>query len=345
MKVLIYGASGYTAKLLLQFPVPDGQQWILAGRNKEALSNLASVKGLDYECFSVEESEKMHIALREVDVLLNLAGPYIHTAVPFMQACLETGTHYLDITGELEVFQWAAEKNDAALKAGIMLMPGCGFDVVATDAVAKFLSVRLPGAEELLLAFVSNGGMSRGTMRSALNKLGKAGAERKAGVLVPRPIGHKQMQLELGGKSHHMVSIPWADVVTAWYTTGIPDIVVYMNLPMRWVPLVLRIFGPMLRMDVVKQALLRKIDTMPEGPSPEALEKGKTLVYGKVKKGNTVLEAEFFGPQAYRFTALSCLAVLNQIMKSGAKPGFQTPAGCFGSEIAASISGCSIKLR
>lgn len=345
MKVLIYGATGYTAGLLLNYPVPEGQQWILAGRNETAMRALAEQKGLEYLCFTLEQATVVRSALNGVDVLLNLAGPYSQTAVPLMQACLETGTHYLDITGELEVFQWAAEKNDAALKAGIMLMPGCGFDVVATDAVAKFLSDRLPGAEELLLAFVSNGGMSRGTMRSALNKLGKAGAEREAGVLVPRPIGHKQTQLELGGKSHHMVSIPWADVVTAWYTTRIPDIVVYMNLPVRWVPLVLRIFGPLLRMDVVKQALLRKIDTMPEGPSSDALEKGKTLVYGKVKKGNTVLEAEFLGPQAYRFTALSCLSVLNQIMKSGAKPGFQTPAGCFGSEIAASISGCSIKLR
>lgn len=345
MKVLIYGATGYTAGLLLQNQVPDSQQWILAGRNKTVVQALAEQKGLEYLCFTLDQAAAVRAALSDVDVLLNLAGPYTQTAVPLMEACLDTGTHYLDITGELEVFQWAAEENDAALKAGIMLMPGCGFDVVATDAVAKFLADRMREAEKLTLAFVSNGGMSRGTMRSALNKLGKPGAERKDGVLVNRPIGNRQMELKIGGKSYHMVSIPWADVVTAWHSTRIPDIVVYMNLAQRWIPALLRVAGPLLGMPFIKKQILRRIDSMPEGPSALALEKGKTQVYGRVEKGAANLEAEFLGPQAYRFTALACLAILNKLAAGKGKIGFQTPAGCFGSEIVEEIPGCTIGLR
>ena len=87
-----------------------------------------------------------------------------------VDACLHTGTHYLDLTGEIPVYEAIASRDAEAKARGVMLLPGTGFDVVPTDCLALHLKQRLPSATRLSLAFHGEGpaGLPPGTQKTAI---------------------------------------------------------------------------------------------------------------------------------------------------------------------------------
>src|SRR5438045_96693 len=115
---LIYGANGYTGELIAREAVRRGLKPVIAGRNADKLAPLAKELGLQSRAFPLDKPR-----LDGIDAVLHCAGPFVHTSAPMVRACLDAGVHYLDITGEIAVFEAIMSMNDAAIHAGVTLIP------------------------------------------------------------------------------------------------------------------------------------------------------------------------------------------------------------------------------
>ena len=228
---LIYGANGYTGELVLRYAVERGLKPLIAGRNASKIEALALNFDVDFRVFSLSETAKLDAALSEVDFVIHCAGPFSLTSEPMVEACLRMGKHYTDITGEISVFEAMAARDEEAKKAGIMLMPGVGFDVVPSDCLARHLKNRLPSATALTLAFYGMGKISHGTQATMTMNAGQGGAIRRNGEITRVPAAWKTREIDFGEVKKTGVTIPWGDISTAFYSTGIPNIEVYAVVP------------------------------------------------------------------------------------------------------------------
>src|SRR5206468_1467866 len=120
---LLYGATGYTGKKIAQQAVRQGLRPILAGRG-DGVRRVAAELGLPARVFGLDDAAAVRTGLDGVHAVLHCAGPFSATAAPMIEACLATGAHYLDITGEIAVFEFAASRDADALKRGVVLCPG-----------------------------------------------------------------------------------------------------------------------------------------------------------------------------------------------------------------------------
>ncbi|MCC6327828.1 MAG: saccharopine dehydrogenase NADP-binding domain-containing protein [Acidobacteria bacterium] len=332
---LIYGANGYTGELITRFAVERGMRPVIAGRNEAAIGRLAEKHGLEHRVFSLDETEKLDAALSEVDMVLHCAGPFSITSRAMVEACLRNQKHYTDITGEIAVFEACAALDARAKEAGIMIMPGVGFDVVPTDCLAVRLKDRLPSATHLTLAWYGIGRMSHGTRATMTMNIGKGGAVRKDGKITSVPAAWKTRKIDFGsGVIKTGVTIPWGDVSTAYYSTGIPNIEVYSVVPPQAVRMMKlsRYLGWLLAAAPSQKILRSKIP--PGGPNDAERAKGKTLLWGEARdnEGNRV-EARQQGPEGYTTTALAALTIAEKILSGNFVPGFQTPAKAYGPDL------------
>ena len=335
--ILLYGANGYTGQLITRMAAAYGVQPILAGRNRQSIHDLANRYGLTFRVMNLDDMPSMLDSLRDVDVVLHAAGPFTHTARQMMEACLQTATHYLDITGEIAVFEWAKSMDAQAKKAGIMIMSGVGFDVVPTDCIALYLKNRLPDATHLKLAFGSiGGGVSQGTAITMAEGAGASGAARVDGRIVSVPIGHHGMWVDFGAKRLFTMSIPWGDVSTAFTTTGIPNIETYTAVSPKFYRLLKfqSLYNWFLRLPFVKSIIIRKIKSSPAGPDDGRRAKSKSLVWGEVTNAQgKKVSARLIGPEGYTLTAISSLIIAKKVLEGSFKTGYQTPAGCYGEDL------------
>ncbi|GAB4581733.1 MAG: saccharopine dehydrogenase NADP-binding domain-containing protein [Anaerolineales bacterium] len=340
---LLYGSYGYTGSLIAKLAVQRGLRPTLAGRDPEKLRLQALALGLDHRPFTLDNPDQVTDILRDYPLVLHCAGPFSHTSQPMAQACLRTGAHYLDITGEITVFETLAGLDKLAQQANVMLLPGVGFDVVPTDCLALHLKNRLPTATHLALGLLSVGGaVSRGTALTGLERLNGWGAVRHQGKITPVPLGHTIRAFDFGRGPRPATAIPWGDVSTAWYSTGIPNIGVY-NANLGRLGYLLRlawIVGPILQSKLVSNALKGFVRAQFKGPTQEQNKKGKVLVSGEVKdeQGRSA-RARLETPEAYSTTALTALAAAAKVLAGHAKPGFQTPAKAFGADFILEMEG------
>ena len=342
--VMIYGAYGYTGDLVARQAVKMGMRPVLAGRDPSRLRPLADELGLDAAAFAPTDAGEVRRVLEPCSVLLNCAGPFIRTWRPMTEACLETKTHYLDITGELEVLVGCTELDGAAKEAGITIMPGVGFDVVPTDCMAAMLIKRLPDASSLTLAFKGIGQASRGTATTAVPYLGDLPTVRRDGKLVQRR-EDLFAQIDFGEGPEPVAASTWGDVVTAWHTTGVPSIEVFLQPPpdvasLMKMPMFIRRFlaSPLGRPLV--NAQLRK---MPVGPDERTRAAGRCIVYGRAANphGETV-ELRLGTAEGYRLTSITATTIARIASEGGLEPGFQTPAGALGAEFILGIEGSAM---
>lgn len=339
---LLYGANGYTGQLVARLAVALGHRPILSGRNADAVCTLAEELGLERRLFSLDAPTRIDEALQGMGLVLHCAGPFSRTSRPMADACLRTRTHYLDLTGEVAVFEALAARDGEAHAAGVMLLPGCGFDVVPSDCLAVHLHDRLPGARRLALAYASSGGMSRGTATTALEGLGTGGLVRRGGVLTPVPSAWKTRRIDFGDGPRTVVSIPLGDLSTAWRSTGIPDIEVYFAASpgVRALALASRYFGAVLGSAAVRRHLTARVRAGAPGPTEEERRRGRGFVWGEVEddEGRHAV-SRLATPEGYTFTARAALAVVEQVLGGRARPGFQTPARAYGPDFVLGIPG------
>ena len=337
---LIYGANGYTGELITRFAVERGLRPILAGRNAIKVEELAKKHHLEYRVFSLDEKERLDAALQEVGMVLHCAGPFSLTSRPMVEACLRNKKHYTDITGEIAVFESMAALDKKAQDAGIMIMPGVGFDVVPSDCLARHLKDRLPTATHLSLAFYGMGRLSHGTQATMTMNVGKGGAIRMDGKITSVPAAWKKREIDFGEVTKTAVTIPWGDVATAYYSTGIPNIEVFTVIPPSNLKMLKlsRYLGWLLATKPFQDYLQSKIPA--GGPSDAEREKGKTLLWGEARDLNgNIVESHLQCPEGYTTTALAALNITQKITGGNFTPGYQTPARSYGPDLILEIDG------
>jgi short subunit dehydrogenase-like uncharacterized protein len=341
MTWLLYGANGYTGALVAREAAARGLRPILAGRRAESVVPLAADLGLEHRVFPLADPPALRAGLEGVRAVLHCAGPFARTARPMVDACLTVGAHYLDVTGEVVVFETLAARDAEARDRGVTLLPGVGFDVVPSDCLAAHLKRRLPTATRLALAFVTSGGPSRGTARTALENAHRGGLVRRGGALTPVPTAWRTRMVDFGRGPRSVVSIPWGDVSTAWHSTAIPDIEVYVAMS-RAAILGLRAARPFLgalRSRRIRRLVLRRYDTAP-GPTDEQRAAGFSVHWGEVEDAEgRRAAARQRGPDGYTLTVRAALASLARVLEGGVAPGFQTPSRAFGPDFVLGLEG------
>jgi short subunit dehydrogenase-like uncharacterized protein len=341
---MIYGAYGYTGQLIVQEALCRGLRPVIAGRSEERLRPLATELGLDYRTFDVSQASA---GLSDMTVLLNCAGPFSATAKPLVEACLEARTHYVDITGEIPVFQYCHRQDARARKAGVVLCPGAGFDIVPTDCLAAMLQERLPDAQQIDLAFQLDTRPSIGTLKTAIEGIGVGGMVRRDHRLVQVPMGYRMRRIEFPRGRRWAVTIPWGDVFTAGISTGVPNGMVYMAVPLP-VAVILRATSPLRGMLASRcaQEWLRRIAErrLSGGPDKQARAAQHSELWGEATSaaGRSII-ARMTAPNAYSLTADTAVEIAAHCLSITDISGYTTPSLLMGSDFIATRPGIQLE--
>lgn len=339
--IIVYGAYGYTGELIVRRCQELRIRPLLSGRNESKLKPVADKYGMPYQVTDLK-ADDLNQLLAGAKVVIHAAGPFIHTSKPMVEACIRNKVHYTDITGEIAVFVQTRKYDEQAKEAGIMLLPGSGFDVVPSDCLAAHLSSRMPEADDLVMAFYSSGRSSRGTSLTVVEGLGYGGTIRENGKLKQVPDVYDVKRFDFHGKNLTAVTIPWGDVYTAFFSTGIPNIKVYMGMPpkvingMKWG----RWFGWLLRTEFVKKRARAKIHAGQVGPTDEQRAKTFMSLTGTVTdKNGKSLTSTIQTQEGYTLTALTSVDIAQKIVSGDFKTGWQTPSLAYGKDLICEVSG------
>jgi len=344
--ILIYGANGYSGQLVVEEAVKLGLKPVLAGRNREKVAAIAKQYGLESKAFSLDDADKLVQELKGFKVVMHCAGPFLDTFAPMVDACIKVGADYLDLTGEMTVYEAAAARSDEFKKADIMVMPGVAFDIVPSDSLSVYLKNKLPDATDLRLYFNAFGNdmkrIGQGTNATFMRYMGRGNLIRQKGEIVPKKAGFDGGVIDFDGKKIRMVGMPWGDVSTAYYSTDIANIKAFMDLPsLSILTMKMSNLLPSVWQSSLVQKLLAKVVMfLPDSPDKETRAKYSISILGEVRneKGETaraILEAA----EAYDFTGMSAAAILKEVANGKRKPGHQTPGKLLGPDFVLGIPG------
>ncbi len=323
--------------------VKAGMKPVLSGRDGQKVAELARTLNLEYIAFGLDNEQAVADKIKDFKVVLHCAGPFIYTSTIMANACIKAKTHYLDITGEYQVFERIFKMNDAAVQAGVMLMPGVGFDVVPTDCLALYLSEKLGNVVSLDLALYMLGGkLSHGTAITIAENLGDACVIRRDGKLVKVPNAKLIRSFRIREEDKRGVAISWGDVSTAFRTTGIPNITVYNILPQKLIDgmKLSNYLGFIMRTRFVKNFMINKIKKRPAGPDEAQRKASTSIVWGEVKnKAGGAQKAMLYLPEGYTLTALTSLKIVELVLAKEPPYGSKTPAQVFGKDFILQFEG------
>lgn len=349
MQGLIYGANGYTGELIAHHTVSIGMKPILAGRREAKIKPLAEELGLEYRIASLDDTEALHMILDDIHTVLHCAGPYSATATPMLIACEKTKTNYLDITGEVDVFEHIYAHADRWEKADIVVMPGVGMDVTPTDCMAAMLKRNMPDATHLTLALkMDSGKPGPGSAITFLEGPAIGGRIRRDGKLRTIKSTSLVKEFSFSDGSAQCTVIPWGDISTAFYSTGIPNITCYIGASkkdarsMRWMERLKFLLGPKWVQDLLKTYIEKYV----KGPNKEERDADHTYVYGEVSndKGETIRRV-MDAPGAYMLTIFTATESFKRVLNNEVTSGAHTPSTAFGADFVCTIEGVSSNPR
>jgi short subunit dehydrogenase-like uncharacterized protein len=337
---MVYGAYGYTGELVAREAARRGWRPILAGRDGVKVQALAAELGLPHRVFGLDDEKAVQRNLQGIALVLHCAGPFSATAGPMLDACLATGTHYLDITGEVDVLEATLARDAAARQAGVVVCPAVGFDVIPTDCVAAALKEALPDATHLALGFDSRSGLSPGTTKTAIEGAARGGRIRADGRLRPVRFGHHVRRIDFGDGEKTAMSIPWGDLATAFVTTGIPHIEVFTATSPRRAAMARRahLFRGVLGLAPVQRFLKARAARI-RGPDARQRER-PTFVWGEVRNAaGSVKTARITVANGYSLTVTGALAVVDSVLTRQPAPGAYTPSLLCGADLVTRLPG------
>lgn len=340
---LIYGCYGYTGKLISEYAVQQGLKPVLAGRDAKRTEDLARELGLEFRVFSLDDEDQVARELEPFKLVLHCAGPFVYTCAIMARACIKAKTHYLDITGEYQVFERLYRKDQAAKDAGILIMPGVGFDVVPSDCLAAYLKDKLPTGDSLDLALMQKGAkLSHGTAITIAENMGEDTTIRRKRKLDSVPNGTLTRIIEVNGSQKKGVAISWGDVSSAWRSTQIPNITVYNVLPqrvidgMRWSSYI----APILGLGIVKKFVISRIKKRPAGPSEEMRQTASGSIWGEIRNQLGISKRALLElPEGYTLTYLTAVEIVKRVLTEAPAPGAKTPSQVFGKDFILQFDG------
>ena len=340
--ILLYGANGYTGRLIANEMRARGLRPVLGGRNAAALATVAGALGLEHRVAALTAAADLDAALAGMKVVLNAAGPFSHTAQPMLDACLRAGAHYLDVAGEVLVIEAIAARDAAARQRGIMAMPGTGFDVVPSDCLGAHVARRLPGAARLAFGFTGLELTTRGSAKTFAEHAAVGVNVRRDGAITPVPAGRLRREFDYGAGSRESLNVSWGDVATAYYTTGIANIEVYFEATptMRAMLMASRYGSWFLRTPPWQAWIHAHADLLPAGPSDAERAWRQMVIVAEASDGRgRVARARLRTPEAYTFTGHSAAAIAARVLRGDCEIGFQTPARVYGADCVLDFAG------
>ncbi|MEL6534684.1 MAG: saccharopine dehydrogenase NADP-binding domain-containing protein [Bacteroidota bacterium] len=332
---VLYGAYGYTGKLITELAHQQKLKPLLAGRKEEPLAKLASTLNLPYQTLDLEDTKGLDQLLASAPVVLHAAGPYSATAQPMVEACLRTATNYIDITGEIEVFEWIAAQKERALAAKVVLLPGAGFDVVPTDCLAAYVASGIDNPTHLDIVIKSLSSVSRGTALTAVENLGSSSYCREGGQLKQVDLAHASRFVDFGKGQRLAASIPWGDIATAYRSTGVPNIITYMQTSPRTYQMMraAKSWRWLLKAKGVQKFLRKQVNRKITGPTEEVRDTSKSFVWAEARNAaGATKTARLTTMEAYKLTALTALDATLRVSRGEVSAGFHTPATAFGAD-------------
>jgi len=340
---MVYGATGYSGELIVEKAVKAGMKPVVAGRTEKKVKALAEKYNLDFSVFDIAALEQSDALISQMALVLNCAGPFSQTANVMIQACLKQQAHYIDITGEIDVFELGASLGEAAKDRGVVLCPGVGFDVIPTDCVAGKLKAMMPDATHLALGFDSRSGFSPGTAKTSVEALPQGGKVRIKGEITTVPLAAKTRKIDFGSGEKLAMTIPWGDVSTAYHNTGIPNIEVYIPGSPGMVKQLKRMnwFKPVLRIGWIQNLIKKRIEKKVKGPDEAARAKLATYVWGEVKNAaGEIKDFRIEVANGYDVTADGAVLVAQALLSDQAQSsGYHTPCTLLGDGLVEQLPG------
>lgn len=336
-KILVYGVLGYTGNLFLERALDRSLPIVLGAREKE-LRGAAERLGLEYRVFEISDAPGIAAHLSDIRAVVNLASISFGVNRPLIDACLQTGTHYVDLAAECPDMVGILELHDAASSRGVMLMPGAGFNLVTTDIAGAIASKLLADPTRLSLGFATFGKASRGTIRSVLRLATETGYSRRAGELVATRSASEKRIFRAEQKDYPLINNAlMGDVITSFMSTNIREITAYSYYP--WI-LVQFMKG---RMDWLRGFLMAHSDRFfAPGPSADELDIQHTYSWAQVEDaGGRSATVIIRGPQAYVFTVKAIGRIIDRLARNDVNPGF-TPPSFYGRGLIEGIDGVRI---
>lgn len=319
--LMIYGATGYTGRMAAEHAKAQGLNVVIAGRNAERLASLAAQLDVPYRVFTADAHAAK--SLDGISVLLNFAGPFAKTAEALMQACIQAGVDYLDITAEINVYRLAERLGARAAEAGVMLLPGVGWDVVPTDCLAMHVARRVQNPQALRVALQVAGSMSRGSAMSVSEIIGAGLLARIDGQLVATPDAQPQ-HFDFGDGPALCAPLSFGDLVTGWHSTGIANIAMFVHIS-----------G-----DAFPEG---DLSLLPDGPSTEQREAHRARAVAEVTSADgSVARSVIETVNGYSYTPLAAVEAARRVLSGERRAGFETPARVFGMGFAETIAGTTI---
>ena len=344
MNLMIYGANGYTGRLVVDEAIKRGLNPILAGRS-ESVTTLAEEKGLESYVFDLSNVDDIAEHLNSISVMANCAGPFSKTAKPMMEACIQTHTHYVDITGEISVYELGHSLDASARSAGIVICPGVGFDVIPTDCLAVYLKDKMPDATHLALGFAMKGSKpSKGTAKTGAEGMSLGGKVRVNGKMKKVPLAYKEREIDYGFGAINVITIPWGDVYTAYHSTGIPNIEVYFPQSPKGAAQIRKRqkYMKLMKINWVKNLVLNRIDKTWKSNTAEQRAEAKSFVWGEVKnKHGNIITGRFTTVDGYDLTASGTVEAAQFLLGNHNQSGYFTPSKLMGKELVERMPGFS----
>jgi short subunit dehydrogenase-like uncharacterized protein len=340
---LLYGAYGYTGRLAAELAAAKRLDVVLAGRNKDALAELGYRLGLPTRVVGLNDAKQLSEALDDIACVVHMAGPFVATSAPMLNACLATQTNYTDITGEIEVFEAIWSRKEEIRRAGITAVPGAGFDVVPTDCLAAYVARKLVRPASVIIALRGLESASQGTLRTAIRQVSKPVLCRRAGAIVALD-DHSTRWIDFGSGDEPCVPVSWGDVATAFHSTGVGNITVYFRRTrlLRSADILGKLFGPLLRSRIGQSALAAIVSSLPDGPSQTERVSHRSTVWAEATDcSGRSSRASLSTPDAYDFAANSALEISSRISSLPVALGLATPSQAFGADFVLSLPGCS----
>ena len=347
-RILIYGGSGYTGKLIAECLAQRNMPFYFVGRNKTKLDAAIEIveERLGGKCdatvVAAENTEEALTPLFEkVDVVINVAGPFMQLAWPVLETCLKTNCHYLDTTGEQDFVIAARDKYDQAYKDKNLLLSPANSYMWCAGALAAEVVLETEGVDSLDISYQINNALpSQASTKSFLRMVNNPQYKLEMNEMVEWQ-GDRHFTIAVPHLTQPALALPWSGgVEPVWYQHD-PRV---LNCQ------VLTAFGDEIIENVValihrfneesvgmsqeeKEDLTNKYgdEMTPEEPPKDSRDLHRTVItcIGQGRQVTTVFPLSLNAP--YTFTGEICAEASERLLNGELKAaGFQSATGAFG---------------
>jgi short subunit dehydrogenase-like uncharacterized protein len=312
--VVVYGATGYTGRLVAAELDAAGADYLLSGRNLQKLEALsASLPGRPpVSAVSLDDPAGLRELLSEAGAVIACAGPFHLFGEPVLKAAIESGTHYLDTTGEQTYIRMVFDSyGGRAADAKVAAVPAMGFDYVPGDMIAALTAGDLDPVDSVSLAYRAKMQPTHGTMLSALEMIKGGDLEWRDGALRPAPQKVSRGRFDFGPPLGEipMTRYPAGEHVTVPRHIRTRNVETSLSadsfVPAAAAPLLPLVVRPgaMLMRTPLKNLTGKLIARLPEGASPEARMQSEFTIACVVRAGSEVRRGQIVGRDVYGLTA------------------------------------------